>query len=90
MLNIVRNGIEHRAWFAARELDHTCITGQSGLFYDFHDDHYVEGEHLMLSYAIDAPEFIPAGSCFSEDCPFAIGDVFTDQSTVNRETGGAA
>jgi hypothetical protein len=33
---------------------------------------------------------IPAGSCYSEDCPFAIGDVFTSQSRVEREKVGAA
>lgn len=89
MLSIVRNGIEHFAWLAARGLDHSCITG-SGVYYEFHTDHFDEGESLMAAYAIDAPDNIPAGSCFSAACPFAIGDVFTDQSMVHREKGGAA
>lgn len=89
MLSIVRNGHEHDAWFIARGLDLCCITG-SGLFYDFHTDHFVEGEDLLFSYSIDAPDMIPAGSCYSDECIFAIGDVFTSQSRVKREKGGAA
>lgn len=89
MLNNLRHGIEQDAWFIARGLDLSCITG-SGVFYDFHTDHFSEGEALMHDYAIDAPDQIPAGSCYSEDCIFATGNVFTSQSRVEREQGGAA
>lgn len=86
---MIRNGIEHGAWFAARGLDPSCITG-SGVDYEFHTEHFVEGESLMAAYAIDAPDMIPAGSCFSEYCPFFTADFYTGQSRVYREKVGAA
>lgn len=83
MLSNIRHGFEHDAWFIARSIDTLCVTGL-GCYYEFDTEHFEPGETLAAQYCLDAPEWMPAGSCISDDCPFVHGDVYTAQSYVTR------
>lgn len=73
---------DHWAKDAATGIDRACAT-TNNLFPPLSEP-FLKEEPELESGSIDAPDYIAAGSCVNEQCPFAYGDCVTLQSKTPR------